>query len=301
MIKTTTSQIKFITVVLAFAQHFAQLTKARLSFSVVFSSIAGYILGCETIDPNELSLLLFGGLAIAGASNAFNQIIERDIDAVMKRTKNRPIPLGYMTPTTAFWIAVVLSILGLASLYSINPKTSMFAAISMFLYTSVYTPLKTKTPLAVFVGAFPGGIPFMLGWVASTGSFGLEAGTLFMIQFFWQFPHFWAIGWLMFDDYQRAGINMLPSGKRDRKTALQAVLYSIWTLVISVFPVLGLTGDLQISVGAAVLVAFSGLWLIISAMRLFQKLDQESARQLMIVSVIYISLIQIIYVIDKLI
>ncbi|MEC7567831.1 MAG: UbiA family prenyltransferase, partial [Bacteroidota bacterium] len=104
MIKTTTSQIKFITVVLAFAQHFAQLTKARLSFSVVFSSIAGYILGCETIDPNELSLLLFGGLAIAGASNAFNQIIERDIDAVMKRTKNRPIPLGYMTPTTAFWI-----------------------------------------------------------------------------------------------------------------------------------------------------------------------------------------------------
>ena len=301
MIKTTTSQTKFINVVLVFAQHFAQLTKARLSFSVVFSSIAGYILGCETIDPNELSLLLFGGLTIAGASNAFNQIIERDIDAVMKRTKKRPIPLGYMTPSAAFWIAVALSILGLAALYAINPKTSMFAAISMFLYTSVYTPLKIKTPLAVFVGAFPGGIPFMLGWVAATGSFGLEAGTLFMIQFFWQFPHFWAIGWLMFDDYQRAGINMLPSGKRDRKTALQAILYSIWTLVISVFPVLGLTGDLQITVGAAILVALSGLWLITSAMRLFLKLDQESARQLMIVSVIYISLIQIIYVIDKLI
>ena len=216
MIKTTTSQTKFINVVLVFAQHFAQLTKARLSFSVVFSSIAGYILGCETIDPNELSLLLFGGLTIAGASNAFNQIIERDIDAVMKRTKKRPIPGGYMTPSAAFWIAVALSILGLAALYAINPKTSMFAAISMFLYTSVYTPLKIKTPLAVFVGAFPGGIPFMLGWVAATGSFGLEAGTLFMIQFFWQFPHFWAIGWLMFDDYQRAGINMLPSGKRDR-------------------------------------------------------------------------------------
>jgi protoheme IX farnesyltransferase len=128
---------------------------------------------------------------------------------------------------------------GLTALYAINPKTAMFAAISMFLYTSVYTPLKTKTPLAVFVGAFPGAIPFMLGWVAATGSFGLEAGTLFMIQFFWQFPHFWAIGWLMFEDYNRVGINMLPSGKRDRKTALQAVLYSVWTLVTFRIPSVG--------------------------------------------------------------
>ena len=301
MIKTTTSHSGFLSIASVFTQYFAQLTKARLSFSVVFSSIAGYILGCEVIDPNELSLLLFGGLAIAGASNAFNQIIERDIDGQMERTKNRPIPSGNMTQTTAFWIAVTLTISGLIALYAINPKTAMFAAISMFLYTSVYTPLKTKTPLAVFVGAFPGAIPFMLGWVAATGSFGLEAGTLFMIQFFWQFPHFWAIGWLMFEDYNRVGINMLPSGKRDRKTALQAVLYSVWTLVISVFPVLGITGSLQISLVAAILVALSGLGLIISAMRLYQKLDHQSARQLMIVSVIYISWIQIIYVIDKLI
>jgi len=301
MIKTTTPHSGFLSVALVFTQYFAQLTKARLSFSVVFSSMTGYILGCELIDPNELSLLLFGGLAIAGASNAFNQIIERDIDAQMERTKNRPLPSGNMTQTTAFWIAVALSISGLIALYAINPKTAMFAAISMFLYTSVYTPLKTKTPLAVFVGAFPGAIPFMLGWVAATGSFGLEAGTLFMIQFFWQFPHFWAIGWLMFEDYNRVGINMLPSGKRDRKTALQAVLYSVWTLVISVFPVLGITGSLQISIVAAILVALSGLRLIFSAMRLYQKLDHQSARQLMIVSVIYISWIQIIYVIDKLI
>jgi protoheme IX farnesyltransferase len=301
MIKTTTSHTGFFNAVLAFSQHFALLTKARLSFSVVFSSIAGYILGCEVINPNELSLLLFGGLAIAGASNAFNQIIERDIDAQMHRTKNRPLPTGNMTQATAFGIAVGLSISGLIALYAINPKTAMFAAISMFLYTSVYTPLKTKTPLAVFVGAFPGAIPFMLGWVAATGSFGLEAGTLFMIQFFWQFPHFWAIGWLMFEDYNRVGINMLPSGKRDRKTALQAVLYSVWTLVISVFPVLGITGSLQISFVAAILVAISGVWLIISAMQLYQNLDQKSAKKLMIVSVIYISWIQVIYVIDKLI
>ena len=300
MIKTTISHSGFLSVALVFAQHFAQLTKTRLSLSVVFSSIAGYILGCEVINLNELSLLLFGGLAISGASNAFNQIIERDIDAQMYRTKNRPLPKGYMTQTTAFWIAAVLSVFGFSALYVINPKTAMFAAISMFLYTSVYTPLKTKTPLAVFVGAFPGAIPFMLGWIAATGSFGIEAGTLFVIQFFWQFPHFWAIGWLMFDDYNRVGINMLPSGRRDQKTALQAVLYSVWTLVISVFPVFGITGSLQISLVAAILVVFSGIGLIISAIRLYQKLDNQSARQLMIVSVIYISWIQIIYVIDKL-
>ena len=300
MIKTTISHSGFLSVALVFAQHFAQLTKTRLSLSVVFSSIAGYILGCEVINLNELSLLLFGGLAISGASNAFNQIIERDIDAQMYRTKNRPLPTGYMTQTMAFWIAAVLSVFGFSALYVINPKTAMFAAISMFLYTSVYTPLKTKTPLAVFVGAFPGAIPFMLGWIAATGSFGIEAGTLFVIQFFWQFPHFWAIGWLMFDDYNRVGINMLPSGRRDQKTALQAVLYSVWTLVISVFPVFGITGSLQISLVAAILVVFSGIGLIISAIRLYQKLDNQSARQLMIVSVIYISWIQIIYVIDKL-
>ena len=263
MIKTTISHSGFLSVALVFAQHFAQLTKTRLSLSVVFSSIAGYILGCEVINLNELSLLLFGGLAISGASNAFNQIIERDIDAQMYRTKNRPLATGYMTQTTAFWIAAVLSVFGFSALYVINPKTAMFAAISMFLYTSVYTPLKTKTPLAVFVGAFPGAIPFMLGWIAATGSFGIEAGTLFVIQFFWQFPHFWAIGWLMFDDYNRVGINMLPSGRRDQKTALQAVLYSVWTLVISVFPVFGITGSLQISLVAAILVVFSGIGLII--------------------------------------
>lgn len=301
MIKTTTFRFIFTPIVFQFAQNLAQLTKARLSFSVVFSSVAGYLLGCETIMISDLSLLLFGGLAISGASNAFNQIIERDIDAIMHRTKNRPLPSGRMTHPTAFWIAVCLSVLGLAALYAINPKTSMFAAISMFLYTSVYTPLKTKTPLAVFVGAFPGAIPFMLGWVAATGSFGLEAGTLFIIQFFWQFPHFWAIGWLMFDDYNRVGINMLPSGKKDRGTALQAVLYSIWTLAVSVFPVLGITGDFQISIPAAILIGICGVWLILSAMRLYQRLDQQAAKTLMLVSVIYITLIQIIYVIDKLI
>ena len=280
---------------------FFSLTKVRLALSVVFSTLAGYILAADKILVLDMLLLLVGGYCMVGASNSFNQIIEKDKDALMNRTKNRPLPTKKITSSNAFWISVFLTIAGIGILYTINYKTAFFAGLSVFIYTCIYTPLKSITPLSVFVGAIPGAIPFMLGWVAATNKFGIEPGTLFMIQFFWQFPHFWAIGWLMFDDYQRAGINMLPSGKRDRKTALQAVLYSIWTLVISVFPVLGLTGDLQISVGAAVLVGLSGLWLIISAMRLFQKLDLESARQLMIVSVIYISLIQIIYVIDKLI
>ncbi|MBR9757391.1 MAG: protoheme IX farnesyltransferase, partial [Algicola sp.] len=168
-----------------------------LSLSVVFSSVAGYLLGADQVSLKILLLLALGGYFMVGASNAFNQIIERDLDALMDRTKNRPIPAGRMTVNTAFIIAVIFTILGIGILYTINPKTAMFGAISIFLYTSVYTPLKTKTPLAVFVGAIPGAIPFMLGWVAATNNFGIEPGTLFAIQFFWQFPHFWAIGWFL--------------------------------------------------------------------------------------------------------
>jgi len=182
-----------------------------LSLSVVFSSIAGYFLGAETINFTTLLLLAFGGYFMVGASNAYNQIIERDLDALMDRTKNRPIPAGRMTVNTAFIIATAFTILGIVTLYIINPKTAMYGAISIFLYTSVYTPLKTKTSLAVFVGALPGAIPFMLGWVAARNSFGIEPGTLFAIQFFWQFPHFWAIGWFLHEDYKKGGFHMLPT------------------------------------------------------------------------------------------
>ena len=136
-----------------------------------------------------------------------------------------------MTSNTALIISSLLTLGGLAILYTINPKTAMFGAISIFLYTSVYTPLKTMTPLSVFVGAFPGAIPFMLGWVAATGNFGIEAGTLFLIQFFWQFPHFWAIGWFLYEDYEKAGFFMLPSGKKDTSTALQIILYTVWLII----------------------------------------------------------------------
>jgi protoheme IX farnesyltransferase len=185
------------------------------------------------------------------------------------------------------------------ALFALSPKTAMFGAISIFLYTSVYTPLKTKTPLSVFVGAFPGAIPFMLGWVAATDDFGIEPGTLFMIQFFWQFPHFWALGWMLDEDYKKAGFKMLPTGKKDKGTALQIILYTIWMMVISIIPVFGFTGRLTLSVPAAVLVFVFGLVMLFFALRLYEKRDNATARKLMLASVTYISLIQIVYVADK--
>ncbi|NER12661.1 protoheme IX farnesyltransferase [Leptobacterium flavescens] len=280
-------------------EDFKQITKAGLAVSVVFSSLAGYLLGAETIDFKILGLLALGGYFMVGASNAYNQIIERDLDALMTRTKNRPIPAGRMSVNTAFIIATLFTILGIITLYTVNPKTAMFGAISIFLYTSVYTPLKTKTPLSVFAGAFPGAIPFMLGWVAATNDFGIEPGTLFMIQFFWQFPHFWAIGWVLDDDYKKGGFHMLPTGKKDKATALQIIMYTIWMILISVFPVSGLTGRLQLSVVAAIIVFLLGLGMLLFAFKLYNKRDNKSARNLMLASVSYITLMQIVYVIDK--
>jgi protoheme IX farnesyltransferase len=281
---------------------FLEITKARLAVSVVFSSLAGFMLGVEDFSIDGWLILLklaIGGYGMVGASNAFNQVIEKDLDALMDRTKNRPVPSGRMTSTTALIIASLLTILGIVILYSINPKTAMFGAISIFLYTSIYTPLKTITPLSVFVGAFPGAIPFMLGWVAATGTFGIEAGTLFLIQFFWQFPHFWAIGWFLYEDYEKAGFFMLPSGKKDKSTALQIILYTVWLIIASLLPVLGFTGNFYITPISAVLVFIVGLWMLYFAVKLYQTRTAKSARTLMLVSVSYITLLQIIYIIDK--
>lgn len=236
---------------------------------------------------------------MVGASNVYNQIIERDLDALMDRTKNRPLPAGHLSVRSAFVLAVILTILGIGILYAINPITAMFGAISIFMYVSLYTPLKTKTPLSVFVGAFPGAIPFMLGWVAASGKFGIEPGTLFMIQFFWQFPHFWAIGWFLFEDYEKGGFFMLPNGKRDKGTAMQIVLYCVWTVLASLIPVLGITGKLYLTPISGVLIALLGVGLIYYAMRLYKERTAKAAKQLMLASVSYITLLQIIYVADK--
>ncbi len=286
----------------AIYKDFLEITKARLAVSVLFSSVAGYLLGFDSEHPFSWSVLVMlsiGGYCMVGASNAFNQVIEKDLDILMDRTKNRPVPSNRMSSNVALLIASLLTIIGLILLYLINQKTAMFGAISIFLYTSIYTPLKTMTPLSVFVGAFPGAIPFMLGWVAATNKFGIEAGTLFLIQFFWQFPHFWSIGWFLYDDYKKAGFFMLPTGKKDTKTAIQILLYTVWLLIASLLPSLGYTGRLHISHIATILVFLIGVWMLFYATKLYRLRTSKAARTLMLVSVSYITLLQIIYIIDK--
>jgi len=297
-LNTTTNTFSLKTIF----KDFKEITKAGLAISVLFSSVAGYLLGFSDENPFQWSvliMLIIGGYCMVGASNAFNQVIEKDLDILMDRTKNRPVPSGRMSPTVALIVASLLTIIGLALLYMINPKSAMFGAISIFLYTSVYTPLKTMTSLSVFVGAFPGAIPFMLGWVAATGNFGIEAGTLFLIQFFWQFPHFWAIGWFLYEDYEKAGFFMLPTGKRDKGTAMQVILYTVWLIIASLLPMLGCTGQFFITPIAAVLVFLLGLWMLYYAVQLYKARTAKAARTLMLVSVSYISLLQLVYIFDK--
>ncbi len=276
-----------------------ELTKIRLSLSVVFSSIAGYLLAPTPIDFFTIFLLALGGFFMVGASNAFNQVIEKDTDALMKRTMNRPLPTGRMSSTTALIIAFSFTVFGLSILYSINAKCALFGAISIFIYTCAYTPLKSVTPLTVFVGAIPGAIPFMLGWVAATGNFGIEAGFLFMIQFFWQFPHFWAIGWLQSEEYKKAGFSMLPMNKKDKGAVIQIIFYTIVMILVSISPVLKMTGQFYIHLITAVLVFVMGLGMLYYAVLLYKTQQNSDARKLMLASVFYITLVQIVYVVDK--
>lgn len=282
-----------------FVTDFKQLTKVGLSLSVVFSSIAGYLLAAEMVDVLILIQLAIGGYFMVGASNAFNQVIEKDTDSLMKRTMNRPLPTGRMSVSTALTIAFSFTILGIAILYNINAKSALFSAISIFIYTSVYTPLKSVTPLAVFVGAIPGAIPFMLGWVAATNQFGIEAGFLFLIQFFWQFPHFWAIGWLQFEEYQKAGFNMLPMNKKDKGAIKQIIFYTVIMILVSIAPVLKVTGAFYIFPATAVIIALAGGSMLYYGVQLYKTESNVEARKLMLSSVIYITLVQVIYVIDK--
>ena len=278
---------------------FKAITKMGLSLSVVFSCISGYLLAAENIDISIILLLALGGYCMVGASNVFNQIIERELDGLMQRTKSRPIPMKKISIVNSFIIAVLLTLAGLTILYSINERTAMFAAVSIFIYTSVYTPLKQITPLSVFAGAIPGAIPFMLGWVACTGEFGIEPGVLFMIQFFWQFPHFWSIAWFLDDDYKKAGFKMLPTGKKDKGTALQIIAYITWTILICIAPAIFNTGRLNISNYAAVLIVIIGMIFLYYGFRLFKNQSSKEARKLMLVSILFLTSIQLIYVIDK--
>ena len=280
-------------------KNYIEITKPRLSVVVVFSSIAGYFLAANNYDLWTILLLVVGGYFLVGSSNVFNQIIEKDLDALMKRTQNRPLPTGRVSVQSAWIYGLIMALSGIYMLYLINFATAFFGALSIVLYAAVYTPLKTRTPLCVFVGAFPGAIPYMLGWVAASGNFGIEPGTLFMLQFFWQFPHFWAIGWMLENDYKAGGFKMLPTGAADKGTAMQIILYTIWTVMVSLIPVFGVTGELYMTIWSAIIVGALGAWFLYYAFKLYKERSNEVAKKLMLVSVSYITLIQIIYVVDK--
>ena len=276
-----------------------ELTKFRLTLSVVFSSFISYFLGAEVIDYIQLSLLLIGGIFIVGSSNIFNQIIEKDLDKLMARTKNRPLPKKEISQSLALFIAIICSLLGIFLMYLINIKVAILASISLFLYVAVYTPMKLISPFSVFIGAIPGAFPFMIGWVAATNSIGIEAITLFLMQFFWQFPHFWSIGWSQNKDYEKAGFKMLPTLKKDNSTSAQILFYSFWAVILSIIPFFGFTGKLKLSLIGLIAVSMLGFFLIYKSYNLFINGNNENARKLMVTSVIYLTFVQLTFLFDK--
>ena len=276
-----------------------EITKFRLTISVVFSSFISYLLGAADVNYIQLFYLISGGILIVSSSNIFNQIIERDLDKLMKRTQNRPLPKNEITPIVALFLAIVTSVIGLIFMYLINIKVAILAALSIFLYTAVYTPMKLISPFSVFIGAIPGAFPFMIGWVAATNHIGIEALTLFLMQFFWQFPHFWSIGWSQNSDYEKAGFKMLPTGKKDKSTSAQILFYSIWAVLISILPYFGITGELKLSIIGVLVVIILGSYLIYKSYILFLDGKNENAKKLMLTSVIYLTLVQLTFLFDK--
>lgn len=268
-------------------RDYAQLIKPNLSFMVVFSSVVGYLMAPGTVFSWPEVLLLFtGGVMVTGGANTINQILERSGDANMKRTADRPLPAGRMTSTEAWLIAFILGGGGVLLLGTIfNPLTGLLSLISLLLYAFAYTPMKRIHPVAVFIGAIPGAMPPLLGWVAATNSFGTCGWLLFLVQFFWQFPHYWAIAWVGFDEYKKAGFCMLPTQERDsRYTAIQCIMYSV--MLIPVTWVLGsmhFTGAIGTLVSLFCAVLYMGACIIF-----YQKNDLKSAKQVMFASFIYL-------------
>lgn len=280
-------------------KDYALLLKLRLAFLVVLSALSGYLFVGGGFNAN-FWFLIVGGFLITGASNGFNQIIERDLDKKMNRTSNRPIPAGRMTVNEALIISLISAIAGAVLLFQINYFSGILGLLALVMYVFIYTPLKRITPWAVFVGAFPGAIPPMLGVIAVTGTFegeaGLTAGLLFFIQFVWQFPHFWAIAWVLDEDYARGGFSLLPSKTRkSKKSAFQILIYTLFMLPVSLIPwVLDWTSDITLIVGA-----LAGMWFFIKAYQLYLNLSDKSAKALMFASFIYLPIIQFLYVFDK--
>jgi protoheme IX farnesyltransferase len=270
-------------------------TKFRLSALVIVSALTGYLFVGGN-DGMEITCLLVGGLLVTAASNGSNQIWERDIDKLMNRTASRPIPQGQMSVNEGLIIVAVCLISGTALLYMINLYSAVLGLAAFVSYVFMYTPLKRKTPWAVFVGAFPGAIPPMLGAIAHTNEFGLIPGVLFFVQFTWQFPHFWAIAWVAFEDYNAGGFSLLPSSSgKTKSSAFQIVVYSLALIPFSVLPwLLGWTG--WFSFGIAVVL---GAGFFFYSYKLFLTCDDKDARRLMFASFFYLPVIQFVFVFDR--
>ncbi len=287
-------------------KSYIELLKLRLSSSVVFSAIAGYLLAISEKTPHDpiiLLKLILGGFFIVGSSNGLNQVFEVDVDGLMERTKNRPLPKKKLSLNSAILFSLFLGIFGLLILFSINLYSGFFSLASLLIYVLGYTPMKVSTPLAGFVGAIPGAMPFMLGWVALQGNFGIEPGVFFSIQFVWQFPHFWSIAWIRFDDYKKANINLLPSKKKDNKSAFQIVFYTFCLIPLSLIPIalpyIYPETLLRLSyIGGFVVFLMSG-WYFIKTLKFLKLQTEYEAKKIMIFSVIYLPTIQAIYIIDK--
>jgi len=287
-------------------RSYIELLKIRLSASVVFSAIAGYLLAISEKTPHDpivLFKLILGGFFIVGASNGLNQVFEVDGDGLMDRTKNRTLPKKRITIRSATLFSFFLGVLGLGCLFSINLYSGFFSLLSLLIYVLGYTPMKTNSPLAGFIGAIPGAMPFMLGWVALQGNFGLEPGVFFAIQFVWQFPHFWSIAWIRFEDYKKANINLLPSGKKDNKSAFQIVFYTFCLIPLSLSPLLlpYIYPDslLRLSLIGGCVVFLMSAWYFKKTLSFFKIQSDIEAKKIMIFSVIYLPTIQVIYIIDK--
>jgi protoheme IX farnesyltransferase len=276
-----------------------QLVKTRLTLLVVFSAVVTYLTasGLSVVNWNEVMLLAAGGFLVVAASNGINQIIERDYDILMVRTANRPVATQRMSVAEA---AVASTLFGIAGVfiigYYLNPLCAWLSFASLIAYAFVYTPMKRVSPISVFVGAFPGALPPLLGWVAYSGSITSEALILFSIQFFWQFPHFWSIAWILDDDYKRAGFKMLPVYGRNKKSALQVLLFTLVLLPLGLLPALeGFAG-----ITSAIIALSAALLLTYYAIKLYRTCENGDAKKLMFASFIYLPVVQLAYLFDKL-
>ncbi len=281
-----------------FFKDLAQLFKLRLNLLVLFSSAMVYLMANQgTLDVFKFSIFLLAGFLVTGCANTLNQIFERDLDLFMKRTCDRPLPSGRMLVSTATMVAIVSGVAGLGLMaYATNSLTVVLSFASIILYAFFYTPLKTKSPLAVVVGAIPGAMPPLIGWVAYTGSISYEPIILFSIQFIWQFPHFWAIAWVLDEDYQKAGIKLLPSGgRKDFNTAFQIMIYTLLLLPLGLLPLhMGFAG-----VNSAVIATLCGTLFLIQTFQHMRVGTDKSALRIMFGSFFYLPIVQIAFLLDK--